>query len=109
MTYGDKRIFPLLSLLFPFVDMRNQFHIDHIFPISRFSKIKLRQAGPAEWLRDRFKSDEGALNYQSIHALGQLPADIHGFEDFYATRRDALQDKLQEILVENSTAVDAEY
>ncbi|MFT8644787.1 DUF262 domain-containing protein [Gluconacetobacter sp.] len=134
ITYGDKRIFPLLSLLFSFVDLRNQFHIDHIFPISRFSKGKLRQAGippeqqdelykkanslpnlqllegaaniekqaalPAEWLRDRFRSEDGALNYQSIHELGQLPTDIHGFEAFYAVRRAALQDKLLKLLVD---------
>ncbi|MFC3167809.1 DUF262 domain-containing protein [Paracoccus fontiphilus] len=41
MQYGDKRVLLLLSLLFPFVDMRNQFHVDHIFPISQFTKSKL--------------------------------------------------------------------
>jgi hypothetical protein len=45
MEYGDKRVFPLLALLFPFVDLRNQFHIDHVCPISRFQRAKLRKAG----------------------------------------------------------------
>jgi hypothetical protein len=45
MEYGDKRMFALLSLLFPFVDLRNQFHIDHVFPISRFTRAKLSKAG----------------------------------------------------------------
>lgn len=45
MEYGDKRMFALLSLLFPFVDLRNQFHIDHVFPTSRFSRLQLRKAG----------------------------------------------------------------
>lgn len=44
MEYGDKRMFALLSLLFPFVDLRNQFHIDHVFPISRFTRPRLRKA-----------------------------------------------------------------
>jgi hypothetical protein len=35
----------LLSLLYPFVDLRNQFHIDHVFPISRFSSAKLKKLG----------------------------------------------------------------
>jgi len=35
----------MLSLLFPFVDVRNHFHIDHIFPKSKFTKPKLRKAG----------------------------------------------------------------
>ncbi len=43
MTYGDKRMFPLLSLLFPFVDLRNQFHVDHVYPISLFTRAKLRK------------------------------------------------------------------
>lgn len=45
MEYGDKRTFCLLSLLFPFVDLKNQFHMDHVFPISRFTKAKLKKAG----------------------------------------------------------------
>lgn len=45
MQYGDPRIFPLLSLMFPFVDLRNQFHIDHVYPISRFSQAKLQRLG----------------------------------------------------------------
>jgi hypothetical protein len=44
MEYGDRRMFALLSLLYPFVDLRNQFHMDHVFPISRFSAARLRKA-----------------------------------------------------------------
>lgn len=45
MEYGDKRMFALLSLLFPFVDLRYQFHIDHVFPISRFTRRRLSKDG----------------------------------------------------------------
>jgi hypothetical protein len=61
MTYGDKRLFALLSLIFPFVDLRNQFHIDHIFPISRFTARRLRKIGIPE--------DE-------IEKLGQLANEL---------------------------------
>ena len=44
MRYGDRLTFALLSLLFPFVDLRNQFHLDHIFPSSRFTDRRLRDA-----------------------------------------------------------------
>ena len=44
MRYGDRLTFALLSLLFPFVDLRNQFHVDHIFPTSRFTDRRLRDA-----------------------------------------------------------------
>ncbi len=43
--YGSKRMFPLLALLYPGVDPREQFHEDHIFPRSILrSKAKLRAA-----------------------------------------------------------------
>tara|TARA_R110000851_G_scaffold42017_4_gene104845 strand:- start:1245 stop:2993 length:1749 start_codon:yes stop_codon:yes gene_type:complete len=45
LRYGDKRTFALLATLFPFVDLRNQFHVDHVFPISRFTMAKLRKLG----------------------------------------------------------------
>lgn len=32
-------------MLFPHVDLNNQFHIDHVFPISRFTSSKLTKAG----------------------------------------------------------------
>ncbi|MFD1797870.1 hypothetical protein FQV27_18245 [Paracoccus aurantiacus] len=43
LEYGDKRTFSLLSLLFSFVDLRNQFNVDHVFPISRFTRAKLQK------------------------------------------------------------------
>ncbi|MBA2247488.1 MAG: DUF262 domain-containing protein, partial [Chloroflexia bacterium] len=48
MSSGDKRTFPLLSLLYPGMDLRNEFHIDHIFPQSRFSRPRLLSAGVPE-------------------------------------------------------------
>ena len=45
MSYGDKRAFLLLSMLFPHVDLNNQFHVDHVFPISRFTSSKLTKSG----------------------------------------------------------------
>lgn len=45
LRYGDKRTFALLSLLFPFVDLRNEFHVDHVYPQSRFRPSALTRAG----------------------------------------------------------------
>ena len=45
MRYGDRLTFALLSLLLPFIDLRNQFHVDHIFPASRFTDRRLKGAG----------------------------------------------------------------
>lgn len=45
MQYNDNRTLLLLSLLFPFIDMRNKIHVDHVFPISRFTKSRLKRLG----------------------------------------------------------------
>ena len=48
VSYGDKRAFCLLSLLYPTMDLRNRFHIDHVFPYSRFkTDARLAQEGVA--------------------------------------------------------------
>ena len=42
--YRSPRVFALLSLIFPFLDPGKLFHVDHIFPVAKFSKPKLRDA-----------------------------------------------------------------
>ena len=42
LTYGDRLTFPVLSLIFSHLDLRNHFHIDHIFPRAHFRKWRLR-------------------------------------------------------------------
>lgn len=49
MGFGDRRVFALLILLSPSIDLRtHHFHIDHIFPKSRFTKSSLRNAGVSD-------------------------------------------------------------
>jgi uncharacterized protein with ParB-like and HNH nuclease domain len=45
IRYRDRRAFFLLSIVFPFLDLKNQFHIDHVYPISHFSSRKLEKLG----------------------------------------------------------------
>jgi hypothetical protein len=45
--YGKARAFALLALLYPGIDVKNEFHVDHVFPRSRFTRTKLEQAGIA--------------------------------------------------------------
>ncbi len=45
MKYGDSSTFALLSLLFPEIDVEKlHFHIDHVFPRTRFTTAQLRRA-----------------------------------------------------------------
>ena len=49
MGINDRRVFPLLSLLFPFINVQqHHFHIDHVFPKSRFTPTRLRRAGVSD-------------------------------------------------------------
>ena len=67
MRYGDRLTFALLSLLFPFVDLRYQYHLDHIFPSSRFTVRRLKEAGVPEDQLDRFiQLKDGLANLQLL-------------------------------------------
>jgi hypothetical protein len=49
LEYGDRRVFSVLALLYPGIDTTRQFHVDHIFPRSRFTRSQLIKAGvPSE-------------------------------------------------------------
>ena len=69
--YGDRQIFALMALLFP-VDLRNNFHIDHIFPRSRFSNARLRNAGVSD---DQFENFRNCAN--RLGNLQLLDGDIN--------------------------------
>lgn len=54
--FGSKRVFALLATLFPNVDTRNLFHIDHVFPRALFSKRRLLESGVPPESIDEYKS-----------------------------------------------------
>ena len=43
LQYGTGNTFLVLSLLYPWIDFKNKFHIDHIFPKSLFTVKKLQK------------------------------------------------------------------
>ncbi len=69
--YGQGFTFSVLSLLYPHLDYNNQFHIDHIFPKSLFTRTKLRKRGIEE---DDIDTFIGYLNYiGNLQLLGAIP------------------------------------
>lgn len=52
---GNRRAFPLLALLYPGVDVRHEFHLDHVFPRSSFGSRNLSQAGIDGDLHDEYQ------------------------------------------------------
>ena len=55
MKLGDRRIFPLLTMLFPHLESRDGSDIDHLFPKSRFIPSLLDGAGVAHDQIDIFR------------------------------------------------------
>ena len=45
VEYGDRRLFPLPSILYPFIDVRQLHHIDHVFPKSHLQRRRLEKLG----------------------------------------------------------------
>jgi len=82
MRYGSRDLFGLLTLLFPFVDTRNQFHIDHVFPTAQFHARKLKKAGLADTEIERLQEFKDRLpNLQLLQGADnqskndQMPAE----------------------------------
>ncbi len=67
MRSADRRVFLLLSLLFPFLNLEHHFHVDHIFPRARFSKDDLNAAGiPEGEHRSYWEMMDGLPNLQLL-------------------------------------------
>lgn len=47
-TYSSGYAFSILALLYPWLDYRNQFHMDHIHPKSHFTRSQLTRRGITE-------------------------------------------------------------
>lgn len=73
VRYGEPRTFALLSLLFPFVDLQNHFHVDHIFPRAEFKKHKLKKAGfSKEQIEICFELRDGLANLQLLDGAANI-------------------------------------
>jgi len=71
--YGQSFTFSVLSLLYPNLDYRNIFHIDHIFPKSLFTTSKLRKRGLSESEIEEFQSRYNNLaNLQLLEAVPNI-------------------------------------
>lgn len=70
MEYGDRRLFPLLSILYPFIDVRQLHHIDHFFPKSQLQRRKLEKAGcDAAYAEECLAARDRLANLQLLEGL----------------------------------------
>lgn len=68
--YGDGYTFSTLVLLYPTLDFRNKFHVDHIFPRSFFTRSRLLKRGVSSDDVDLFIDEADELpNLQLLEGI----------------------------------------
>ncbi|WP_433030437.1 DUF262 domain-containing protein [Actinomycetospora sp. CA-053990] len=73
LKWGGQRTFAVLTLLYPGLDLSSQFHEDHIFPRSRFTRRALRQAGvPADQIDDHLSVADMIPNLQLLKGVQNM-------------------------------------
>ena len=71
LRFGSPRVFPVLATLYPGLDLSMQFHEDHIFPRSRFTRSKLFKVGITAESIDEYLDKVDAL--PNLQLLAGLP------------------------------------
>lgn len=70
LEYGDRRMFPLLSLLYPFIDVRQLHHVDHFFPKSQLQRRRMEKLGcDAETIDACLVARDRLANLQLLEGL----------------------------------------
>lgn len=70
LEYGDAQTFSVLSLLYPNLDYRNKFHMDHIFPQKFFKNRELnKRLIPKEKLDTFIKNQDYIGNIQLLEGI----------------------------------------
>ena len=73
VKYGGQRTFPILAVLYPGLDLSKAFHEDHVFPRSRFTPKRLRDAGVSEQQIELFRDAVDRLpNLQLLGGLANI-------------------------------------
>ena len=79
--YGQGFTFSVLSLLYPTLDFRNKFHIDHIFPKSLFKTSFLRKKGLNDTEIETFQDYLNYIgNLQLLEAIPNIEKQDDEFE-----------------------------
>ncbi len=79
--YGQSQTFSILSLLYPWLDYRNKFHIDHIFPKSRMTEKILRKRGiPADDIGTYIDYCDYIGNLQLLEAIPNIEKQNKDFD-----------------------------
>ena len=84
----------VLMLLYPSLDYRNIFHLDHIYPKSKFTKKYLRSNGVPEELLDEYISEVNSIcNLQLLEAVPNQEKSDKDFEEWFKQKYENEREK----------------
>ncbi len=101
--YGQGDLMILLSLLYPWADLKNNFHIDHIYPKSLFTQKKLHAFGVPEEYIDKYLERVNYIgNLQLLEGIPNIEKKNKPFAQWLTETyqdKDALSDYRQRQLI----------
>lgn len=125
---SDARVFPILQILYPNLNCKTTtFHIDHIYPKSKFNKenkklyecrdhlynLQLlegqensakKNKDPEVWLKEVYKNERAIEEYKKRNYIDPtLKLEWENIKEFRETREEAIITKLKEVLLPKSS------
>ncbi len=128
--YGDSQVFPILQILYPNLNYKtNTFHIDHIYPSSKFNeenkklnkdfykwgnylfnlqllegaenKVK-KNKDPESWLKEKYKNQQAIEEYKKRNYIDpNLKLEWENIEKFYREREKTIIEELESFFFVN--------
>ncbi len=128
---SDARVFPILQILYPHLNYKTTtFHIDHIYPKSKFKKNKKldkdfyecenhlynlqllegaensakNNKDPEVWLKEEYKNEQAIEEYKRKNYIDPtLKLEWENIKEFREKREEAIIKKLKEVLLPKSS------
>ncbi|WRG15032.1 DUF262 domain-containing protein [Helicobacter pylori] len=130
--YGNSQVFPILQILYPNLNYKTTtFHIDHIYPKSKFKKenkkldkdfyecenhlynLQLLEGAenqakkdkdPEVWLKEEYKDERSIEEYKKRNYIDpNLKLEWENIKEFRETREEAIIKTLKEVLLPKSS------
>ena len=82
--YGKPETISTLMLLYPQLDFNNEFHVDHMYPKSKFTKKTLRSKGVADELIGEYMDRVNSIaNLQLLAAISNIEKQDTDFDAWF--------------------------
>lgn len=96
LQYGRADTLMVLMMLYPSLDYNNKFHIDHIYPKSKFTKTSLLKKGIAQDKVEEYMNHVNDIsNLQLLAAIPNIEKQDKDFEEWFAEICPTDTDKIQ--------------